>query len=206
MGDYLEEMMQVEAKVKEYRRIGDKKIFANYFELSDLLDTPKFCSYVDSFQVGQSGYCNTSYKGPLDQGLTAGMAYFLSYHYLYVAKILAADLMNNTVQTAISTDAGLTFPGTNLITYLQSPLELQLIEYRKDAVKFYDLIKVIIAVKASVFVTIFLGLYLLILLGLLKRLSSEIWLTNGMLNMIPMFILESNSNVQNQIWLRKRIS
>ncbi len=148
--------------------------------------------------------CNTSYAGPLNQGLTAGMAYFLSCHDIYAAKIMASNLSDDTVANALSVDPALTFPGSKLLTYLQSALELQLIEYRKDAVKFYEKVELIVIAKAACFGAVFLCAYFVVFLGLLKILKTEIWLTHGMLNMIPIFVLESNSLVQTQIWRRRR--
>jgi len=206
MQDYMDEIVYVEERVKKYKLTGDKRIFKKYFELTDKLDSAEFCDYVDSYQIGQTGNCNTSYKGPLEQGLTAGMSYFIAYHNTYAAKIKAANLTDDKIADDIYADPALTLPAGKLITYLQSALELQLIEYRKDTVNFYDLIRIIIIAKAAGFLSIFMIMYIIILMGLLNTLKDEIWLTHGMINLIPMFIQENNTDVQNQIWDRRKIS
>lgn len=51
--DYKEGLMQVEQKVSEYHQEGNGRIFRSYFELTEQLNSEMFCSYADSYPVGQ---------------------------------------------------------------------------------------------------------------------------------------------------------
>eukprot|EP01022_Parablepharisma_sp_SALTPOND_P023593 TRINITY_DN5026_c1_g1_i1.p1 TRINITY_DN5026_c1_g1~~TRINITY_DN5026_c1_g1_i1.p1 ORF type:complete len:1576 (+),score=83.95 TRINITY_DN5026_c1_g1_i1:679-4728(+) len=202
--DYLDEMRRVEERINEYTRTTGHSIFGNYFDLMEKLNSPQLCDYIDGYQIGQTSTCRKAYGGPKDQGLAAGMSFYLSYHQMYITKILSVDFNNQTAFEKLATDAGLTFPGSALITYLQPALELSLIEYRKDAVNFYEKVQILVIAKAGFFTALFLGLYVFVLLHLLERLKEEIWVTQGILSMVPTFILEGNLKVREQIWKRRR--
>ncbi|MDR3548023.1 MAG: PAS domain S-box protein [Candidatus Pacebacteria bacterium] len=205
MMDYLDEIQRGETRIKDYNtREANSRIFSGYLDLCSKLDSALFCQYVDSYNVGQTGACNTSYGGPKLLGLTVGVAYLVDYHIAYAAKILNADFTNDTVVAAFAADPGLSFPGSKVMIYLQSALEQELIQYRKDAVAFYKVIEAIIMSKAVCFAVLFLALYVAVFAGLLATLRNEIWLTKGMLSMIPRFVLENNLRVQKLVHKRRR--
>ncbi len=206
MMDYVDETLRVEERVNEYNtREANKKIFANYLDLNAKLNSPQFCAYVDSYQVGQSGYCNTSYMGPQAQGLAAGIAFYVAYQVTYATgKIQPANFSDDKAITAISTDPGFSMAGAKVDIYLQSGIEQLLIQYRKDAVAYYGVIESILIAKAAGFIVLFIAIYILVFVGLLGVLTREIWLTKGMLNMIPKFVVEHNMTVQTLIYERRR--
>ncbi len=142
----------------------------------------------------------------MQQGLSAGMGYYIAYHYSYSAKITAANFSNEDEVEAILHDPAFTLPGSSIISYLQAALELQVVTYRQDAVAFYEFVEMLLIVKALAFSLLFLGLYLCVLLKLRSILKDEILLTRGMLNMIPLFVIESNVQIQNKIWQRRYVS
>ena len=55
--DYIDVMQRLEAIARDYISYADSRIFSSFIDLSNRLDTPQFCSLVDSNQIGQTG-CN----------------------------------------------------------------------------------------------------------------------------------------------------
>ncbi len=205
MMDYIDGAWEVESIVKDYNtRTADARIFKNYLALSERLDTSEFCNLVDGYQVGQSGYCNTSYVGPQLQGLTAGIAYYLTYHVVFSSKIMNTDLTNDTIANAMEVSADLLTPWAKTMIYLQSGIEQQMVAYRVDSLSFYNTVKTIIVAKAACFAVLFMGMYVVVFIGLLNTLKSEIWFTKGMIRMIPIAVVDSNKRVQKLIYKRKR--
>ncbi len=127
----------------------------------------------------------------------------MSYLNQYVSTLLAMDFTNETYMENLMTDAALTFPVTSLISFLQSGLEQQIVEFGKDTDNFYRLIQIIVILKAVIFGVMFVLVYVLVFMGLLSILSDEIWLMKGMINMIPVFVLEGNEAVQKLVCNRK---
>lgn len=203
--DYLDMLQELEDQVREYNLHANRWIFRNYTDLSSRLETTELCDIIDSYQVGQSGLCRNNYQGPHDQGLSVGMAYYIGYHYSYTAKIMLANFSNDDDVNKILGDPGFTMPGSSIISFLQAALELQLTTYRQDTVRFYEFVQMIVVVKAVGFFVLFLALYLFVLLKLLAILKAEILLTHGMLNMIPLFVIEGNLRIQNKIWQRRYV-
>ncbi len=205
--DNMDELLQVEKRVKEYNNAHyGSRIFANYIALTKKLDSPLFCDCVDSYSVGQTGNCNTSYYGPAQQGLTAGVTYLAAYITEYAAKIMATNLANETIALQMDVDPGLLFPGSKVMIYLQSGLEQHLIQYRKDAVAFYEIIEKVLIAKAACFAAVFVVMYAIIFAGVLATLKQQIWITKGMVNMIPKFVIENNQEVQKLIYERRNVA
>jgi len=93
----------------------------------------------------------------------------------------------------------------NIISYL-SPVQEYLIEiFFKDANRFFDKANSITFAIAVSFITVFAIVYLCIFVRFIETLKNEIWETHGILNMIPMFILEGNAKVKEQVLNRKGI-
>ena len=142
----------------------------------------------------------------MNQGLTIGMAYYISYCSIYAARILSTDFNNLTAFMELEPSETTIFISTKLMIHIQPLLETSLMTFREDAVNFYSKIQIIVWAISDSFIIIFAIVYLLILLRLLNRLKIEIWLTHEMINMIPSFIIKSNPSVQNQILkIRKHI-
>jgi len=69
--------------------------------------------------------------------------------------------------------------------------------------EFFDLMKEVLFAVGSVFLIIFSGVYLFIFIKFIIILKNEIWETNGILNMIPVSVLEKNTKVKEQVLNRK---
>jgi len=63
----------------------------------------------------------------------------------------------------------------------------------------------IVYITALGFITVFSAVYLTIFIKFIMILNKEIWQTNGILNMIPMKVLEKNQKVKEQVLNRKTI-
>ncbi len=205
MMDYVDESLRVEVLVRDYNtKEVNSYIFSGYLDLSSKLDSELFCDYVDSYNVGQTGNCNTSYGGPKNLGLTVGMSYYIDYHITYSSKIMAANFSDSATVSAMAADPALSFPGAKVMIYLQSALEQQLIQYRKDALSFYGVISAILIAKGTCFAVLFFILYIVVFSGVLNTLTREISLTKGMVSMIPRFVIEGNLRVQKLVYKCRR--
>jgi len=69
--------------------------------------------------------------------------------------------------------------------------------------EFFDKMKEILVAISSVFLSIFSVVYLFIFIKFIIILMNEIWETNGILNMIPICVLEKNTKVKEQVLNRK---
>jgi len=205
VADYMDELQEIELRVQRYKLSGDRAIFHNFFDMLERLDTYEMCKFVDSNPVGQTGSCFTEYKGPQQQGLTAGMAQFITYYRVYIAGVTSADFTNQTTVDAILTNSAMTYGNNYMLNYLQSALELLLAEYRKDTVKFYELVEVIVLSKAIGFGILFVGLFAIVFVRLLEQLKVEIIITHGMLGMIPLSVIEENEAVQKRVLQHRNI-
>ena len=89
------------------------------------------------------------------------------------------------------------------MNYLTPAQEVLITEFYETMISFFNTIKTIEYIQAICFTIIFSGIYLWMFISLLVTLNEEIWLTNGIINMIPIFILEKNSVVREQVGKRK---
>ncbi len=80
-----------------------------------------------------------------------------------------------------------------------------MITYREDAFNFYDIIKKVAIAKAISFSVVFGLIYGLIFGYFLQLLRKEIWQTNGMISMIPNFVLKKNVSVMELVWNRSHM-
>ncbi len=205
MMDYVSELQRGDARIAEYNSyVANKRIFAHYLKVCAEMDSPLFCTYADNVNVGQTGVCNVTYGGPKDMGLTTGLQYCLSYFVSYSARILAADFSNNTLVNSMITSTEISFSGVKVWIFLQSVIEQQLSAYREDVVSFYDLVLIILITKAVCFAVLFAALYIIVFVILLNTLKREIWLTKGMIGLIPKFVLENNLSVQKLVYNNRR--
>jgi len=74
-----------------------------------------------------------------------------------------------------------------------------------DGNAFFTLANNILYIVAFGFIFVFSAVYLTIFIKFIIILNEEIWQTNGILNMIPMKILEKNQKVKEQVLNRKTI-
>jgi len=72
-----------------------------------------------------------------------------------------------------------------------------------DGLEFFELMHSILYIVAICFMVIFSAVYLGIFIKFIIILKNEMWETNGMLNMIPLNVLEKNQKVKEQVLNRK---
>ena len=90
--------------------------------------------------------------------------------------------------------------------YLSPVLEYLMMTFSGNALAFFDLVYNIVYIKAICFACLFAIIYLGIFIYFIRGLNQEIWQTHCILNMIPLFILENNLKVREQVWARKGIN
>jgi|JI6StandDraft_1071083.scaffolds.fasta_scaffold05710_10 hypothetical protein len=56
-----------------------------------------------------------------------------------------------------------------------------------------------ISIKFAIFIILLLGLFVAAWLPFLRKLNSKVWMTKGMLNMIPLNLVSSNSKLKGQL-------
>lgn len=115
------------------------------------------------------------------------------------------DFSNDQVVREILASPEIAFMGNRLVVYLQPVLELQLKEHNSDVKSYFDLLIFITWLKCGCFFLLFGLLSVFIFWSLVKRLTNEIWLNRGMLNIIPRFILEQNVMIQSYVFKQKTV-
>jgi len=143
------------------------------------------------------------YTGPKDQGLFASMAYLIDFYTQYSDKILNANYSNPVVAKAMAADTGPATFTNGMIVYLNPLLEYITLEFYNDAINFFTVVKQIVYGVSFSFVFVFVVIYLSIFITFIRSLNHEIKQTHDILNMIPLFVLEKNPDVREQVWLHK---
>jgi len=46
--------MIVEQRVNDYHQKGNRRVFSNYFKLTEALDSDQFCTLVNDYPIGQN--------------------------------------------------------------------------------------------------------------------------------------------------------
>jgi len=131
------------------------------------------------------------------------MAYLIDFYTQYAEKILSANYSNPVVAKKMADDAGPATFTNGMIVYLNPLLELITLEFYNDAINFFNLIKLIVYVVSFSFVIIYAIVYLTVFIIFIRNLNSEIKHTQDILNMIPLFVLEKNPKVKEQVYLHK---
>jgi len=163
---------------------------------------------LDKIKVFSHNYyidCHENYGGPVEQGLTAGIGYFLSYQMTFFIRIMNLEFSDDVKEELLESEE-ITFLGSRLIVYLQPALEQQMVEYETDLNNYIGLLAFFTWLKACCYIVVFSLLFIFIFLGLIKKLTLEILLNRGMLNIIPKFILEKNTAVQEHLLKQKTIA
>ncbi|MDR3549191.1 MAG: hypothetical protein P4M11_13180 [Candidatus Pacebacteria bacterium] len=206
MQDIADEMMRIEAQAKEFQKTASRSLYGGYLDQLDIFEGPGFCNESDKYtDIGKFlGNCTQLYKGPMNNGLAAGVAYFLDLH-INVAQALIA--LNTSSSTAVSQFATTNSSLGNISPSLTYPLSFAigalLTTFYTCAVSFFLLVKKVIYGTSIGFVCVFVTVYVTVFSRFISILSEEIWHTRGMLNMIPAEIIEKNLSVREQVWKRK---
>ena len=96
---------------------------------------------------------------------------------------------------------------TNGVTlYLNPVLELLTLVFYNDANAFFELVKKVMYTVSITFVFVFSAVYQFIFIRFIKSLGEEIKQTHEIVNMIPLFVLQNNQKVKEQIWNHKGMS
>eukprot|EP00826_Nyctotherus_ovalis_P024402 TRINITY_DN18886_c0_g1_i1.p2 TRINITY_DN18886_c0_g1~~TRINITY_DN18886_c0_g1_i1.p2 ORF type:complete len:166 (-),score=26.73 TRINITY_DN18886_c0_g1_i1:144-641(-) len=150
--------------------------------------------------------CLENYKGPASQGLSAGITYLISYQTLFVARAANLDFSDPDVIAELLNAPEVTSSGSSLVLFMQPALELQLNQYKDDLQHFIDILLIIIWVKTGGFAGIFSLLFIFIFIYLVIKLTKEIWMNRGMLNIIPKSVLGHNMKMQEYAYKQKVIA
>ncbi len=73
-------------------------------------------------------------------------------------------------------------------------------EFYYNAMDFFELVKRVLYAVSICFAAVFGGIYIVVFVRFIRGLNEEIWNARGVLNMIPIFILENNPAVREQVW------
>jgi len=90
----LQKMLETEAEIKKYEKVGNKVIFRKYFKVLRDMNTDKFCDMVDALPDRQPEKCSNLYAGPLTQGLAGGFTTLISFSEAFSMRIMVANLDN----------------------------------------------------------------------------------------------------------------
>lgn len=129
----------------------------------------------------------------------------LTYQTLFVNKIIRYDFTDDLVTEELLASDEVSFIGNKLVSYMQPTLELQLTVYEDDLASYLSLLTFLVWLKTGGFIMLFILLLVFVFRSLVNRLTKEIWLNRGMLNVIPKFILEENALIQHYVWKQRAV-
>ena len=190
-----EEIYSFEDKVLQFES-NPPYMFKAFSPVALQFDSKDFCSVVSPYILDSfSKECTTKYGGILNQGLRNSIFYFLR-------------ALSNVERTFYNSDRSFAIREELLNgEELQNAVELKdhylkgALLYLEDyftslSASFFQFAKTISAVKLSIIIIICIILYVLSYFFLLKKLLDEIWMTKGMLNLIPTALISSNKEIK----------
>ena len=131
------------------------------------------------------------------------MAYLVDFYTQYSTKINNANFSDPAVAAAMKVDPMPSTFTTGVTSYISPLLEFIILAFYNDANAFFEMVKKIVYSVSICFVLIFLTVYLTIFVRFIGSLHEEIKQTHEIVNMIPMFVLEGNQKVREQVWNHK---
>jgi len=199
----------------EFSKIASKFVFGNYLKILNDAEND-FCSTSDSYNASQTLPCIKLYVGPKDQGMYAAFAFYTDYFIQFSNLVQNSDLSNPQIRTKLLNDPITTTVGIffNFISktivsmgagYLVPIVENLLAVLYEEGSAFFESVNKILFIIAISFIFVFSAVYLGIFIQFIIVLKNEIWETNGMLNMIPLNVLEKNKKVKEQVINRKTL-
>ncbi|MDR3548446.1 MAG: hypothetical protein P4M11_09325 [Candidatus Pacebacteria bacterium] len=207
MMDIVDEMLRIDALVKDFQKSGSRLIYGDYLDLMDQAEGPAFCNVSDVYSdIPISIYttCWGIYSGPINNGLSAGLAYYMNQHITAAQDFLSMNMSAPNATITISTvSTALMNLGPPLTFALSFVLHGTMTVFYDCANRFFDTVGTIVYSTSSVFVGIFVVIYVLIFSRFIVTLNEEIWHTHEMVNMIPKDILEKNIVVRELVWKRR---
>ncbi len=75
--------------------------------------------------------------------------------------------------------------------------------FYSDAMNFFYVIEKAVYAMSISFIVVFAGCYLVIFIRFISLLNNEIWQTQGLVSMIPYFILQENDKVRENVCKHK---
>ena len=133
------------------------------------------------------------------------MAYLIDFYTQYSSKIINANYSDPVVATTMKNDPNPALFTNGIIVYLNSILELLTLVFYADANSFFSLIKQVMYGVSMSFILIFSTVYLFVFVRFIQNLNEEIRQTHEIVNMIPLFVLQENQVVKEQVWNHKGI-
>lgn len=77
-----------------------------------------------------------------------------------------------------------------------------MLTFYNNSKSFFNVVIEIVLLKTILFGIIFSAIYLWIFINFLAILNEEIWVVQGIVNMIPLSVIKKNQRVREQIWAR----
>jgi hypothetical protein len=113
----------------------------------------------------------------------------------YSDPVVVAQMKNDTSVNTFSKVLGRSI-ASGSISYLNSALELLMLVFYDDIMRFFDVVQNIVYIKTVCFFVVYIAIYLFIFIKFIRVLNEEIWQTHGMVNMIPTSVLQHNLRVR----------
>ncbi|MDR3547260.1 MAG: PAS domain S-box protein [Candidatus Pacebacteria bacterium] len=205
MMDVINYMSELERKLRNFQKFASTHIYGRYLSLLDRADSSDFCAVSDSYNYSQTTPCSAYYQGPKDQGLSVAIAYIIDYYSQYANKLLNTNFSDPVAAAAIKSDTGPSVFSPYVASYTSPVQEYLLRMFYADAQSFFNTVTDVEYCVPICFMVMFVAVYIGIFATFLTTLKKEIRETHGVLNMIPMFILESNPRVKEQVINHKQI-
>ncbi len=113
---------------------------------------------------------------------------FLSVHFFFVYFIPPSHFLNQSCSIV-----GL---GER---YISAVTEILKEEFYSNITNFFSKIEKAVYSLAICFIVVFTGCYLVVFIRFISMLNNEIWQTQGMVGMIPQFVLKENAKVRESV-------
>jgi hypothetical protein len=114
-----------------------------------------------------------------------------------IAALMASDQSPTTYSKPLSL-----LLANTIGQYLNTIHEYLMVTFWECAVGFFNTVQQITYAKAICFMILFAAIYLFIFIRFFSVLNKEIWQTHGIVNMIPISVLENNIRVREQVCSR----
>lgn len=180
-----------------YNQNNFSQNFGNFFVARDLYNTNNLCSLIDSYSGSSRWFpsssfstdeCNSLASGILPMGLKPSL----------VGYVQTCGFIYNSSLTTVVNGSSLQLL-ERLQKYLETPLASMSATFSVGFGEYLQQAQQTSSIKFSLFIILLLGMFVLAWLPFLRGLNRKIWMTKGMLSMIPLSMVSSNEKLKEQL-------
>ncbi|KAL4466115.1 hypothetical protein ABPG74_004352 [Tetrahymena malaccensis] len=192
---YSQQTYFAQTSIRYYYSYSFPNQMSTYQSMFQQAQTQNICSLINNINSSDQATCNAVNNGILKSGFTTSVVYFLEGLRTSVSGFMATNL---------SDQQKLTFLTSNSFQQLQTQqsfmipmmdqLTQSLLQYAPDYLSYRTTIEIIVF---CIYITVILAAFIFIWLPYMASINVKIWRTKGMLNMIPVEVIQSHDSLKN---------